>query len=91
MFQPFNRFAPFQSSQAINVGDFELREFSKYVAAVIWAWVFEAKKRFGLSVLDYMVVDYEGRQGFVKRLGRLASETAKAIYAWGLMTDHAHL
>ena len=31
------------------------------------------------------------RQNFVKRLGDLAQETKTRIYAWSLMTNHAHL
>ena len=31
------------------------------------------------------------REAFVKRLGHLASETGTKVYAWSLMTNHAHL
>lgn len=38
-----------------------------------------------------IVDDDEDRQDFVRRLGRLAEETQTAIYAWALMSNHAHL
>lgn len=38
------------------------------------------------------IVDDEGDQeNFVSRLGKLATETETAIYAWALMTNHAHI
>jgi hypothetical protein len=38
------------------------------------------------------IVEDEGdRQEFVRRLGKLAVETETAIYAWALMTNHAHI
>ena len=33
----------------------------------------------------------EDRKDFVRRLGVLAEETQTAVYAWALMTNHAHL
>jgi REP element-mobilizing transposase RayT len=39
----------------------------------------------------HIVKDDEDRRAFVSRLGRLASETGTAIYAWALMTNHAHI
>lgn len=38
-----------------------------------------------------IVADEEDRRQFVERLGRLASELKTAIYAWALLTNHAHL
>jgi putative transposase len=38
-----------------------------------------------------IVDDDKDRQNFVKRLGDLAEETETGIYAWSLMTNHAHL
>jgi len=38
-----------------------------------------------------IVDDEKDRQNFVKRLGDLATETETKIYAWSLMTNHAHL
>ena len=38
-----------------------------------------------------IVDDEQDRKGFVRRLGTLAEETGTAIYAWALMTNHAHL
>jgi len=38
-----------------------------------------------------IVDDDKDRQNFVKRLGDLAEETETRIYAWSLMTNHAHL
>jgi REP element-mobilizing transposase RayT len=38
-----------------------------------------------------IVDDDEDRRAFVLRLGKLAMETATSIYAWALMTNHAHL
>jgi REP element-mobilizing transposase RayT len=38
------------------------------------------------------IVDEEqDRKDFVRRLGKLASETFTAIYAWALMSNHAHI
>jgi len=31
------------------------------------------------------------RKNFVKRLGKLSAETKTNIYAWALMTNHAHM
>ncbi|MGI0013697.1 MAG: transposase, partial [Nitrososphaera sp.] len=38
-----------------------------------------------------IVEDGEDRENFVSRLGRLASESRTGIYAWALMTNHAHI
>jgi len=38
-----------------------------------------------------IVDDDKDRQNFVTRLGNLAKETKTRIYAWSLMTNHAHL
>jgi REP element-mobilizing transposase RayT len=38
-----------------------------------------------------IVVDDADRRDFVRRLGSLAEETRTPIYAWALMTNHAHL
>jgi len=38
-----------------------------------------------------IVMDEEDRRQFVERLGWLASELQTAIYAWALLTNHAHL
>lgn len=38
-----------------------------------------------------IVDDDKDRQNFIKRLGYLAEETKTRIYAWSLMTNHAHL
>ena len=38
-----------------------------------------------------IISDEEDRKAFVFRLGRVASETATGIYAWVLMTNHAHI
>jgi putative transposase len=38
-----------------------------------------------------IVDDDEDRQNFVSRLGNLAEETETRIYAWSLMSNHAHL
>jgi putative transposase len=38
-----------------------------------------------------IVGDDEDRQNFVSRLGNLAEETETRIYAWSLMSNHAHL
>ena len=37
-----------------------------------------------------IVDDDQDRREFVSRLGKLASETGTSIYAWALMTNHAH-
>lgn len=38
------------------------------------------------------IVDDDGdRREFVSRLGKLASETSTSIYAWALLTNHAHI
>ena len=38
-----------------------------------------------------IVADEEDRKAFVSRLGGVASETYTEIYAWTLMTNHAHM
>ena len=38
-----------------------------------------------------IVNDVADRKNFVKRLGELAASTKTAIYAWALMTNHAHI
>ena len=38
-----------------------------------------------------IVDDDKDRQNFIQRLGGLAEETETKIYAWSLMTNHAHL
>src|SRR5713226_5369183 len=38
-----------------------------------------------------IVTDEEDRRQFVARLGQLATELKTAIYAWALMTNHAHI
>lgn len=38
-----------------------------------------------------IVDDEEDRKNFVTRLGKLATETRTSIYAWALMTNHAHI
>jgi len=38
-----------------------------------------------------IVDDEEDRKDFVRRLGKLASETSTSIYAWALMSNHAHI
>ena len=38
-----------------------------------------------------IVNDVADRKNFVKRMGALAAETKTAIYAWALMTNHAHI
>jgi REP element-mobilizing transposase RayT len=38
-----------------------------------------------------IVADDADRDAFVLRLGRLAVETQTAVYAWALMSNHAHL
>jgi putative transposase len=38
-----------------------------------------------------IVDDEQDRRDFVLRLGRLAVETCTSIYAWALMSNHAHL
>jgi REP element-mobilizing transposase RayT len=38
-----------------------------------------------------IVDDEKDRESFVSRLGDLAAETQTKIYAWSLMTNHAHL
>ncbi len=35
--------------------------------------------------------DEHDRRDFVERLGRLSQQTGTAIYAWALMSNHAHL
>jgi putative transposase len=37
-----------------------------------------------------IVNDVADRKNFVKRLGGLSAETKTNIYAWALMTNHAH-
>src|SRR5688572_16096004 len=38
-----------------------------------------------------IVLDEQDRRDFVRRLGLLAVETKTAVYAWALMSNHAHL
>ena len=38
-----------------------------------------------------IVTDVADRENFVKRLGELSTETKTTIYAWALMTNHAHI
>jgi hypothetical protein len=38
-----------------------------------------------------IVNDETDRRNFVRRLGTLAEETMTPIYAWALMTNHAHI
>ncbi len=38
-----------------------------------------------------IVDDGKDQDNFVLRLGEIASDTKTAIYAWALMTNHAHL
>jgi len=38
-----------------------------------------------------IVADERDRKNFVLRLGRLAHESGTLIYAWALMSDHAHI
>ena len=38
-----------------------------------------------------IVDDDKDRQNFLTRLGNLAEETKTPIYAWSLLTNHAHL
>jgi REP-associated tyrosine transposase len=38
-----------------------------------------------------IVDDDHDRRQFVSRLGKVASETGTAVYAWALMTNHAHI
>ena len=52
-FQPFNRFAPFKplhGKRRMNLHGLGKRDRRRYLH-----WLFEAKKRFGLSVLNYMI------------------------------------
>ena len=38
-----------------------------------------------------IVNDVADRKNFVKRLGDLSADTNTCIYAWALMTNHAHI
>ncbi|MEA1991878.1 MAG: transposase [Thermodesulfobacteriota bacterium] len=38
-----------------------------------------------------IVTDDQDRQDFVSRMGTIASETETAVYAWALMSNHAHI
>ncbi len=38
-----------------------------------------------------IVTDVTDRKKFVKRLGEIAAATKTSIYAWALMTNHAHI
>lgn len=38
-----------------------------------------------------IVIDDEDRNDFLKRIGKAADATGTVIYAWALMTNHAHL
>ena len=48
--------------------------------------------RYYLGIEKRQIVDDDDdRDNFVTRLGRLAAETGTIIYAWTLMTNHAHI
>lgn len=38
-----------------------------------------------------IVNDRKDREDFVNRMGEIASDTETNIYAWALMTNHAHI
>ena len=38
-----------------------------------------------------IVNDVADRKNFVKRMGQLSADTKTSIYAWALMTNHAHI
>ncbi len=38
-----------------------------------------------------IVDDRADRDNFVSRMGQVASDTDTVIYAWALMTNHAHI
>ena len=38
-----------------------------------------------------IVDDVADRKNFIRRMGELASGTKTTIYAWALMTNHAHI
>ena len=38
-----------------------------------------------------IVNDVADRKNFVKRLGELSVDTNTSIYAWAIMTNHAHI
>ena len=38
-----------------------------------------------------IVDDDKDRKNFVDRMGKLALETDTAVYAWALLTNHAHI
>ena len=38
-----------------------------------------------------IVTDHRDRQNFIDRLGTISQETETSIYAWALMTNHAHI
>jgi REP element-mobilizing transposase RayT len=38
-----------------------------------------------------IVNDVADRKNFVKRMGELSTSTKTSIYAWALMTNHAHI
>jgi len=38
-----------------------------------------------------IVNDRKDREDFVNRMGKIASDTGTTIYAWALMTNHAHI
>jgi REP element-mobilizing transposase RayT len=38
-----------------------------------------------------IVDDVADRKNFTERLGKLATDTQTGIYAWALMTNHAHI
>jgi putative transposase len=38
-----------------------------------------------------IVDDGKDRENFVKRMGEIALKSATTIYAWALMTNHAHM
>ena len=38
-----------------------------------------------------IVNDRKDREDFINRMGEIASDTGTNIYAWALMTNHAHI
>lgn len=38
-----------------------------------------------------IVDDFHDRKDFISRMGKIASETGTPVYAWALMTNHAHI
>lgn len=45
----------------------------------------------GLSRYKYKTEFPADRDNFVSRMGQIASEADTVIYAWALMTNHAHI